>query len=152
LTIVPLSEFRKMIGQPLGTSPWLEVTQKIIDLFADATGDNQFIHTDPDRARHTPFGGTVAQGFLSLSLLPRLFDMADLPHPPDIKMRLNYGGNRTRFLSPVNSGARVRGHFTLLALEEKRPGQFQMTMEFLLEIENRDKPALVAEWITQFFL
>lgn len=152
MPIVTLAEFRAMAGRPLGTSPWLDITQEKINLFAEATGDDQFIHTDPDRASQTPFGGTIAQGFMSLSLMPRLFDMADVPLPPNIKMSVNYGGNRVRFLAPVRSNARVRGRFTLLALEEKRLGQFQLTIEFVLEIENADKPALIAEWVTQLFL
>jgi acyl dehydratase len=152
MPIVTLAEFRAMVGNHLGTSPWIAITQRTIDLFAEATGDDQFIHTDPDRARGTPFGGTVAQGFLSLSLMPRLFDLADVPRPPGIRMSVNYGGNRTRFLSPVHCNARVRGRFTLLALAEKRPGQFQLTIEYVLEIENAEKPALVAQWITQLFL
>lgn len=149
---VTLEEFRKLTGQSLGSSPWLVVSQAMIDRFAAATGDDQFIHIDPERARRTPLGGTVAQGFLSLSLMPQLFRLADPPCPPNIRWQLNYGGNRARFASPVPSGARVRGHFRLVALEEKRPGQFQMTLEYLLEIENAVKPALVAEWITQFFV
>ena len=149
---VTLEEFKKLTGRSLGVSPWIVVSQAMIDRFAEATGDDQFIHIDPERARHTPLGGTVAQGFLSLSLLPRLFRLADPPCPPHIKWQLNYGGNRTRFAAPVPSGARVRGHFKLISLREKRPGQFQMAMEYLLEIENAAKPGLVAEWMTQFFL
>jgi acyl dehydratase len=152
LPIVTLAEFRAMAGKHIGTSPWLDVTQEKINLFADATGDDQYLHTDPDRAARTPFEGTIAQGFLSLALMPRLFDMADVPLPPNIKMSVNYGGNRIRFLSPVRSNSRVRGRFTLLTLDEKRPGQFQLTIEYVLEIENADKPALIAEWITQLFL
>lgn len=152
MPIVTLAELQTLVGQPLGASPWLEVTQSMINLFAEATGDDQFIHVDPERAERTPLGGTVAQGFLSLSLMPRLLDAADLPCPQGVKMRLNYGGNRTRFLKPVRSGTRVRGRFALVALEEKRPGQFQMTTEYVLEIEGSGKPALIAEWITQIFL
>jgi len=148
LPVMTLAQFRTMVGKHLGTSPWLEVTQEMINLFAEATGDDQFIHLDPDRARLTPFKGTVAQGFLSLSLMPRLFDMADASRPSGVEVSVNYGGNRVRFLSPVRSNSRVRGRFTLLALEEKQPGQFQMTIEYVLELENADKPALIAEWIT----
>lgn len=121
----------------------------MIDLFAEATGDDQYIHIDPDRARQTPFGGTVAQGFLSLSLMPRLLDMADIYRPAGITMSVNYGGNRARFLTAVPANTRVRGRFTLLAFEERGPGQFRMTIDYVLELENSEKPALVAEWITQ---
>ncbi|QHL91519.1 MaoC family dehydratase [Sphingomonas changnyeongensis] len=149
---VSLDELKARVGQPLGTSDWLTVDQAMIDKFADATGDHQFIHVDPDKAKLTPFGGTIAHGFLSLSLMPVLTQMTDMPRPAGIKMGVNYGGNKTRFLAPVRSGKRVRGHFKLLELEEKRPGQWQQTVEYTLEIEGEDKPALIAEWISQFFL
>ena len=131
---------------------WVEITQERVDQFADATGDHQFIHVDPDKAKLTPFGGTIAHGFLSLSLMPALTQMTDMPRPEGVKMGVNYGGNKTRFLAPVRSGKRVRGHFKLLELDEKRPGQWQQTVEYTLEIEGEDKPALIAEWISQFFV
>jgi acyl dehydratase len=146
---VTLDQFRTMVGEPLGISPWLEVTQAMIDSFAEATGDDQYIHIDPIRARDTSFGGTVAQGFLSLSLMPRLLDMADIYRPAGIAMSVNYGGNRVRFLTAVPANTRVRGRFTLLAFEERGPAQFRMTIDYVLELENSEKPALVAEWITQ---
>ena len=149
---VTMEELKTRIGQPLGTSDWLTVDQAMIDKFADATGDHQFIHVDPEKAKLTPFGGTIAHGFLSLSLMPVLTQMTDMPRPEGIKMGVNYGGNKTRFLSPVRSGKRVRGHFKLLDLEEKRPGQWQQIVEYTLEIEGEDKPALIAEWISQFFI
>jgi acyl dehydratase len=149
---VSLDELKNKVGQPLGTSEWLTVSQEMIDKFADATGDHQFIHVDVEKAKLTPFGGTIAHGFLSLSLMPVLTQMTDMPRPAGIKMGVNYGGNKTRFLSPVRSGKRVRGHFKLLELEEKRPGQWQQTVEYTLEIEGEDKPALIAEWISQFFV
>jgi acyl dehydratase len=149
---VSLDELKNKVGQPLGTSEWLTVSQEMIDKFADATGDHQFIHVDVEKAKLTPFGGTIAHGFLSLSLMPVLTQMTDMPRPAGVKMGVNYGGNKTRFLSPVRSGKRVRGHFKLLELEEKRPGQWQQTVEYTLEIEGEDKPALIAEWISQFFV
>ena len=149
---VSLEQLQEMVGHALGTSEWLTIDQAMIDKFADATGDHQFIHVDPDKAKLTPFGGTIAHGFLSLSLMPVLTQMADLPRAEGIKMGVNYGGNKTRFLAPVRSGKRVRGHFKLLELDEKRPGQFQQTVEYTLEIEGEDKPALIAEWISQFFV
>ena len=149
---VSIEELKARVGQPLGTSEWVEVDQAMIDKFADATGDHQFIHVDPEKAKLTPFGGTIAHGFLSLSLMPLLTQKTDMPRLSGIKMGVNYGGNKTRFLAPVRSGKRVRGHFRLLELDEKRPGQWQQTVEYTLEIEGEDKPALIAEWISQFFV
>ena len=134
-------------------SDWVEVTQAMIDRFADATGDHQFIHLDPVAAAQTPFGGTIAHGFLTLSLMPLLASkVPDAPQIDGAKMGVNYGGNSVRFLTPVRSGSRVRGRFKLLAFEEKRPGQFQQTNAFTVEIEGQDKPAMVAEWISQIFV
>ncbi len=143
---------KDLIGQVVGTSEWVEVTQERINQFAEATGDFQFIHLDPEAAAKTPFGGTIAHGFLTLSLIPLLTQESNVPRPQGIKMGVNYGGNKTRFLSPVRSGKRVRGHFKLLEVDEKRPGQWQQTMEITVEIEGEAKPALICEWITQFFV
>ena len=133
-------------------SDWVEVTQEMINLFADATGDHQFIHVDPERAAMTPFGGTIAHGFLTLSLMPLLASKTKQPSIAGVKMGVNYGGNKVRFLAPVRSGKRVRSHVKLLELDEKRPGQWQQTNEISIEIEGEEKPALIAEWITQFFV
>jgi len=134
-------------------SDWVEVTQAMIDRFAEATGDHQFIHVDPARAAQTPFGGTIAHGFLTLSLMPLLASkVPDAPMLAGARMGINYGGNTVRFLTPVRSGSRVRGRFTLLRFEEKTPGQWQQTTTFTVEIEGQDKPALVAEWIGQIFI
>ena len=145
-------EMKELVGKPLGTSEWVLVDQEMIDKFADATGDHQFIHVDEEKAKLTPFGGTIAHGFLTLSLIPMLGARTDGPKVDGVKMGVNYGGNKVRFLTPVRSGKRVRGHFKLLDLEEKRPGQWQQTLEFSVEIEGEDKPALIAEWISQFFI
>lgn len=141
-----------LVGQHIGTSEWVLVDQDMINRFADATGDHQFIHVNEEMAKMTPFGGTIAHGFLTLSLFPMLSAKSDCPRPEGIKMGVNYGGNKVRFLAPVRSGKRVRGHFKLLELEEKRPGQWQQTLEFTVEIEGEEKPALIAEWISQFFV
>ena len=147
-----VEEMKARIGTET-VSDWVEVTQAMIDQFADATGDHQFIHVDPERASATPFGGTIAHGFLTLSLMPLLASkVPDAPQLANIKMGVNYGGNTVRFLTPVRSGSRVRGRFKLLSFEEKRPGQFQQTTGFTVEIEGSDKPALVAEWIAQAFV
>jgi acyl dehydratase len=143
---------KDMVGQNLGTSEWLLVDQEMINKFADATGDHQFIHVNEEMAKMTPFGGTIAHGFLTLSLFPVLMAKSDCPRVEGVKMGVNYGGNKVRFLAPVRSGKRVRGHFKLLELEEKRPGQWQQTLEFTVEIEGEDKPAVMAEWISQFFV
>jgi acyl dehydratase len=143
---------KELVGEVVGTSAWIEVTQERINQFAEATGDFQFIHIDAEKAKHTPFGGTIAHGFLTLSLIPLLTHESDCPRPEGVKMGVNYGGNKTRFLAPVRSGKRVRGLFKLLELEEKRPGQWQQTMEITIEIEDEPKPALICEWITQFFV
>ncbi|URW77061.1 MaoC family dehydratase [Sphingomonas donggukensis] len=124
----------------------------MIDQFAEATGDHQFIHVDPAKAAMTPFGGTIAHGFLTLSLMPLLSAKTALPTIAGVKMGVNYGGNKVRFLTPVRSGKRVRGRFKLLELTEKRPGQWQQTNEFTVEIEGEDKPAMIAEWISQIFV
>ena len=133
-------------------SQWVEVTQAMIDKFADATGDHQFIHVDPARAAMTPFGGTIAHGFLTLSLMPLLNSLTPQPRIEGIKMGVNYGGNKVRFLQPVRSGKRVRGRFKTLELAEKRPGHWQQTVEFTVEIEGETKPAMIAEWISQIFV
>ena len=144
-------DFKAKIGETIGTSEWLLVDQEMIDKFADATGDHQFIHVNPEMAKMTPFGGTIAHGFLTLSLIPVLTEKSDIERPAGLKMALNYGGNRVRFLQPVRSGKRVRAHFKLLSREEKRPGQWQHTVEITLEIEGDDKPGFVAEWISMFY-
>jgi len=140
------------VGEIIGSSEWILVDQDTINKFADATGDHQFIHIDEEKAKLTPFGGTIAHGFLTLSLLPVMMAKSDVPRIDNVKMGVNYGGNKVRFLAPVRSGKRVRGHFKLLELDEKRPGQWQQTIELSVEIEGEEKPALLAEWITQFFL
>jgi acyl dehydratase len=134
-------------------SDWVEVTQEMINTFADATGDHQFIHVNPQMAALTPFGGTIAHGFLTLSLMPLLAaKVPDAPQIEGLKMGVNYGGNKVRFLQPVRSGKRVRGRFKLLEFAEKRPGQWQQTNAFTVEIEGEEKPAMIAEWISQIFV
>ena len=152
MTSVTPTQLKERVGQTLGTSEWLLVDQAMINKFADATGDHQFIHVNEEMAKLTPFGGTIAHGFLTLSLFPVLSAKSDCPKVEGVKMGVNYGGNKVRFLAPVRSGKRVRGHFKLLDLDEKRPGQWQQTLEFTVEIEGEDKPALQAEWISQFFV
>jgi len=144
-----ISDLQSQVGEVIGTSEWVDIPQEKINLFADATGDHQFIHVDPERAKGTPFGQTIAHGFLTLSLLAPLLDQTRR----DIEgsMAVNYGFNKVRFLSPVKSGKRIRAVFRLLELVEKRPGQWQQTLEATVEIDGEDKPALIAEWILQQF-
>jgi acyl dehydratase len=145
-------EVQAAVGR-VSVSDWIVVTQAMIDAFAAATGDRQFIHIDPERARATPFGTTIAHGFLTLALLPQLAAATPgMPQPSGATMQVNYGGNRVRFLAPVPSGARIRGHSRLIAFEEKRAGQYQSTSEITVEIEGQEKPAMIAEWITQVFV
>lgn len=141
-----LEEISAQVGHEVGVSDWIIVDQARIDAFADATEDRQFIHVDPQAAAQTPFGGTVAHGFLSLSLLSRMAAEATF-FPDELKMGVNYGLDRVRFLSPVRSGKRVRGRFTLESFEQKAPGQWLMRHKVIVEIEGEEKLALTAEWL-----
>ena len=149
--VVAPRDLRALVGRELGPSPSIVVDQARIDAFADVTEDPQFIHIDPERAAQTPFGGTVAHGFLTLSLLSRMAADAML-RPEGVKMGVNYGFERVRFMAPVRSGKRVRGRFRLERFEEKRPGQWQFVHNVTVEIEGEDKPALVADWIGLMFV
>ncbi|MGZ8283669.1 MAG: MaoC family dehydratase [Allosphingosinicella sp.] len=145
-----MDEIRKKVGSEIGVSDWILVDQAAIDTFADVTHDHQFIHVDPAAAANTPFGGTIAHGFLTLSLLSRM--AADvLLRPETIRMAVNYGFGKVRFIAPVRSGRRVRGRFRLDRFEEKNPGQFQFVHQVTVEIEGEDKPALIADWIGIIF-
>jgi acyl dehydratase len=141
-----LAELQALVGQELGTSDWITVEQSRIDLFAQATDDHQWIHTDPVRAAAGPFGATVAHGFLTLSLLPQLFDQGF--HIRDVRMGINYGLNRVRFPAPVRVGSRLRGRFRLLSYEVL-PGGAQLVMEATIDIEGGSKPACVAETVSR---
>ena len=150
---VSTDEMLSKVGEVIGTSEWVAIEQDRINQFADATGDHQFIHLDAEKAKMTPFGTTIAHGFLTLSLLPYLMAQSnDMLAIDGVKMGVNYGLDKLRFLSPVKSGKRVRGVFSLGALIEKRPGQWQQTLECSVEIEGEEKPALIASWINQVFI
>ena len=146
MPITSLADIRTRIGEEVGVSSWLTIDQDRIDAFAEATEDRQFIHTDPDAASAAGLGGTIAHGFLTLSLLSRMGAEAMLL-PDGIAMVFNYGFDRVRFLAPVQSGKRVRARFRLEAIDEKRPGQYLMRHDVTVEIENEDKPALTAIWL-----
>jgi acyl dehydratase len=150
MPIASIEEIGSRVGAEIGVSDWILVDQQAIDTFAEVTQDHQFIHTDPEAAAATPFGGTVAHGFLTLSLLSRM--AADVMlRPAEMKMGVNYGFDRVRFMAPVRSGKRIRGRFVLSAFEEKRPGQWQFLHNVTVEIEGEAKPALVADWIGLLF-
>jgi acyl dehydratase len=151
MPIASIEDIQSKVGTEVGVSDWILVDQARIDAFAEITQDPQFIHIDPEAAAKTPFGGTVAHGFLTLSLLSRM--AADtMLRPQDVKMGVNYGFERVRFMAPVRSGKRVRGRFALTRFEEKKPGQWQFVHNVTVEIEGEEKPALVADWIGLIFV
>lgn len=141
-----IDELKQLIGQELGVSEWVEITQERVNAFADATGDHQYIHVDPERAKQTFFGGTIAHGYLTLSLIPYLGSLRggtkiDLGG----RMGVNYGLNKVRFPAPVPVGSRIRSRHTLVAVEEIGDKAVQMTTEVTIEVEGQEKPACVAE-------
>ena len=144
-----LQDLQAQVGQDIGVSDWVRVDQERINLFAQATGDHQWIHVDPERATQGPFGGPIAHGFLTLSLLPTFFDSGFAVD--DVRMGVNYGLNRVRFTAPVRAGSRLRGHFRLLAFDAL-PGGAQLTVEVTVELEGSDKPACVAESVSRRFV
>ena len=147
MQVVSKDELLTMVGTNLGTSEWFTIDQDRINAFADTTIDHQFIHVDEEQAAKTPLGGTIAHGYLTLSLLPGL--TAGLtPVPENLSMMFNYGLDRLRFITPVRSGSSVRAHAKLVAVTDKGPGQMLIKTEVTVEIEGEDKPALVAETLT----
>ncbi|MFQ3665879.1 MAG: MaoC family dehydratase [Sphingomonadaceae bacterium] len=146
-----LDELKAKVGEVVGTSDWILVDQDRIDRFAETTGDHQFIHVNPELAKHTPFGTTIAHGFLTLSLMAPMGYTA-MPVLEGVKMGVNYGLNRVRFLAPVKSGSRVRGHFKLADVATRANGAVQLTYEVSVEIEGEEKPALQAEWINLLYV
>ncbi|HST35639.1 MAG TPA: MaoC family dehydratase [Allosphingosinicella sp.] len=151
MPIATLDEIKARLGEEVGVSDWILVDQARIDAFADVTEDPQFTHIDPEAAAKTLFGGTIAHGFLTLSLLSRMAADAML-RPEDVKMGVNYGFEKVRFLAPVRSGKRVRGRFVLASFEEKGPGRYQFVHTVTVEIEGEEKPALIADWIGMIFV
>jgi acyl dehydratase len=146
-----IEELRTLQGQEVGASDWLEITQPRVNDFADATEDHQWIHIDVERAKtDSPFGSTIAHGFLTLSLLPHFASQAFTVRG-DFKMGINYGLNRLRFVSPVTVGSRVRGLFTLQSVEDVVNGT-QITWTVTVEAEGKQKPALVAEWLVRYYV
>ena len=148
---VSLEAYRALVGQEVGVSEWFLVDQQRIDAFAEVTRDFQFIHVDPLRARESPFGGTVAHGFLTLSLLvPLSYEV--VPGVEGAKATVNYGANNVRFVTPVRSGKRIRARFVLKSFTERSPGSFLATFDVTMQIEGETKPALVLEWLALTFV
>jgi acyl dehydratase len=150
MPVAKLTEIKNRVGEEIAVSDWITIDQARIDAFAEATEDRQFIHVDAGAAARTPFGGTIAHGFLTLSLLSRMGAEAMLI-PEGMKMAVNYGLDRVRFIAPVRSGKRVRGRFTLDSVEEKAPGQLLLRHNVAVEIEGEEKPALTAVWLGLMF-
>ncbi|MFF7945283.1 MaoC family dehydratase [Streptomyces griseorubiginosus] len=148
LTVNGLDELKKLAGSDLGTSEWIEVTQERIDTFADATGDHQWIHVDPERAKDGPFGAPIAHGYLTLSLFIPLF--TELLDVQGVTTKVNYGLNKVRFPSPVKVGSRIRLVAKLTEVEEV-PGGVQITVDGAIEIEGGAKPAAVLQSLSRFY-
>ncbi len=151
MVIVKKDNLQSLIGTEVGQSDWIMIDQDRINVFADVTEDHQFIHVNEAAAKQTPFGGTIAHGFLTLSLLSKIAESAGMVIE-GVKMGVNYGFEKVRFLAPVPSGARIRGRFNLKSAEEKKPGQILITYEVSVDIENQDKPALIADWLVMQFV
>ncbi len=149
-TFQNLHELTALVGETIATSEWTTVTQKQIDLFAEATGDHQWIHVDPERAKAGPFGAPIAHGYLTLSLLPLLF--ASAVQVENTRMGVNYGLNKVRFITPVPAGSRVRGHLKLLSSEPVPGDGVQQVWEVTVELEGAGKPACVAESIVRRYV
>jgi acyl dehydratase len=150
-TVIKVNELPAMVGKELPASSWMEIDQERIDQFADATNDHQFIHVDPQAAAKTPFGTTIAHGFLTLSLLSYLTSEQSI-RPEGLTMGLNYGLDRVRFLQPVLTGSRIRVRQKIVEMTEKKPGQWLMRTAVTMEIENTEKPAMIAEFLVMFII
>lgn len=142
--LIKTDDLRNLVGKDLEPSPWLEITQDRVNQFAEATNDHQFIHVDPEQAAKTPFGGPIAHGFLSLSLLSYLNAQSAIV-PENLVMAINYGSDKIRYLMPVRVGKRIRSKQTVLEVTEKKPGHWLLKIAVTVEIEGEDTPALVAE-------
>ncbi len=151
MPFVPVAELKDHVGKELGKSEWLSIDQERINQFAECTGDHQFIHVDPEKAKQTPFGTTIAHGFLSLSLVPMLMEKIMIM-PQGLKMAVNYGLDSVRFIQPVKVDSRVRLVVTLVDANEKNPGQWLLKARAVLEIEGQEKPAYIAEPLSLCFV
>ncbi|UUY10043.1 MaoC family dehydratase [Pseudomonas sp. J452] len=151
MPFVPVSQLQDYVGKELGRSEWITIDQERINQFAECTGDHQFIHVDPVKAKHTPFGCTIAHGFLTLSLVPKLMESLMIM-PEGLKMAVNYGLDSVRFIQPVKVNSRVRLAMSVLEITEKRAGQWLIKAQATLEIEGEEKPAYIAEQLSLCFV
>ena len=149
ITVVPKAKLTDYVGTKFEPSDWVTLDQERINNFADCTGDHQFIHIDEEKAAQTPFGGTIAHGFLTLSMLPKLSEGTGIV-PENVMMGINYGSDKVRFLTPVRAGKRVRSHSELLDVQQKDDNRFLFKTMVTIEIEGEDNPALIAETLTMF--
>jgi acyl dehydratase len=145
--VVSASELGDFVGKEVGVTDWIEIDQQRINQFADATGDHQYIHVDPERAAKTPFGTTIAHGFLTLSLMSMLSAKNGGIKLENTVMGINYGLDKVRFINPVKVGKKIRARFQLASAEEKKPKHYLMKHNVTIEIDGEDKPALIAEWL-----
>jgi len=148
---IKIEDFPGLAGQTMQPSEWLEIKQERVNQFADATNDHQFIHVKPLKAKLTPFGGTIAHGFLTLSLITFLVT-EHAPLPKGLKMTINYGSDKVRYIAPVRVGKRIRAHQKIAEVTEKKPGQWLVKTDVTIEIEGEDKPALIAEILMMHFI
>jgi acyl dehydratase len=148
---IKATDLPDMVGKELEPSPWIEITQERVNQFADATNDHQFIHVSPLKAKMTPFGGTIAHGFLSLSLLSYLNAQSAMI-PEGLVMAVNYGSDKVRYLAPVKVGKKIRSKQTILEAAEKRPGQWLVKTAVTVEIEGESTPALIAEILSMYIV
>ncbi len=145
--LVSTEQLADYIGKEVGVTDWIEIDQQRINLFADATGDHQYIHIDPERAAQTPFGTTIAHGFLTLSLMSMLSSKNGGIKLENSVMGINYGLDKVRFINPVKVNQKIRARFELVSAEEKKPNHYLMKHKVTIEIEGEEKPALIAEWL-----
>ncbi|WP_295801921.1 MaoC family dehydratase [uncultured Microbulbifer sp.] len=150
-TAIAVKDYASFIGRKTEATDWLKIGQERVNAFADCTLDHQFIHVDPEAAKQTPFGSTIAHGFLTLSLLSHFAEQLKIAMD-GVRMGVNYGLDKVRFINPVKVGQRVRARGKILDIVEKSPGQFQLKLEITVEIEGEDKPALIAEWLVLQFV
>ena len=151
-TVLTVAELKAKVGQEIGCASWLTISQEIINTFANLTNDHQYIHVNQSRAvTETPYGGTIAHGFLTLSMLTQMLVSA-VPHIEGTSTSINYGFDKVRFLSPVLSGSAIRGRFKLAAVDEQMPNELTVRYDATLEIRDNDRPALFAEWLVRLYL
>ena len=143
---VSIDQLKQMVGRDLEPTPWIEITQEQINAFADTTFDHQYIHVDPEAAKQSPFGGTIAHGFLTLSLMSHMYESFGFILE-NVVFALNYGFDKIRFLSPVKVNSRIRARATVAEILEKEGGQVMIKYDVVVEIEGEEKPALIAEWL-----